>query len=415
MCLDGRPHPASVPPTPLRAGVADAGIQGVIIRPPALLPLLEQSPFMTSVSSSLSSSAAAAASAHAGGNGSVAASAAAPTQRYSVPSSQAAATAPLQSLTQKRAGSNGSGSGVTQYQAGGSYGATQAPPTSASQSASPLRGAWRDSLSAGKSANGSSAAAAALGDADGDWGAAANEAPPASASQSESPVQGTWRDGLSGGKGSNGSSAAAAALGDADEDWGVAANEAPFASASRARGSSADSSVFNSLGSGAWPSTGSSYGIRWNSEAGRFYDTMRDEPVTRYQMEERRHEREYEAMNEARREGKETAVPYVPDSLNSGSESSGTGGTSGAGNETRYRYDKVNDRIWDTLGAVDKDDWRVVTKAEASCFGSTVKGYDDSAFSAAYKTYRERHPFTDEEKAERANQKAMGAGIYFAP
>jgi len=128
---------------------------------------------MASVPSSHSSSVAAAASAHAAGDRSVAASAVPPSQGRSVHTSQGGVSAALQSLNQRRAGSNGSGAASAWYQAGGSSAVAQAPPASAGQS----RGAWKASLSAQSSRN--SGAAAASEHADGDLSVAASAVPPA--------------------------------------------------------------------------------------------------------------------------------------------------------------------------------------------------------------------------------------------
>jgi len=93
-------------------GGAAEGMHGCSIRPLFIPAVFKQSAFMAPVSSSHGSSVAAAASAHAGGDRSVAASAVPPSQGYSVHASPGGASAGLQSLSQRKAGSNGSGAGA---------------------------------------------------------------------------------------------------------------------------------------------------------------------------------------------------------------------------------------------------------------------------------------------------------------
>ncbi|HET7864485.1 MAG TPA: hypothetical protein VFL86_08770 [Burkholderiaceae bacterium] len=266
-------------------------------------------------SSSRSSGFAAAAAVQAGGDRSVSASAAAPSQRPSVQASLGGAIAPLQSLSQRRAGSSGigSGSGASLYPANGSYGQTKAPSASAMQQPSPARGAWRESLSAARDAQGSGAAAAGSGYANGDRSAAASETPAVSAS-------------LAGGAGAE------------------------------------SRTVRNFM---------------TKSDIGGFDDR--------------------------RARGQASAVPYYPDHMKPGSDASGRG-------EARYRYDDLNDTIWDTLGAERPEQWMAVTKEEASCFGSHVKGYSDPAFPEAFKSFEGR--MTPRELAERRAARAFRPAYY---
>ncbi|HET7864484.1 MAG TPA: hypothetical protein VFL86_08765 [Burkholderiaceae bacterium] len=178
------------------------------------------------------------------------------------------------------------------------------------------------------------------------------QAPSASATQQPSPARGAWRESLSAARDAQGSGAAAAGSGYANGDWSAAANETPAGSASLAGGAGAESRTVRNYVT--------------NSDIG---DSL------------------------ARRaRGRSLAVPYYPDHMRPGSDASGSG-------EPRYRYDELNDIVWDTLDRDRPETWLSRTKEEASCFGSKVKGYDDPGYSAAYTAFVGR--MTDEEKEER--------------
>jgi len=118
-----------------------------------------------------------------------------------------------------------------------------------------------------------------------------------------------------------------------------------------------------------------SFGIRIDNTTSYpecFYDRVEDEHLTWFQAWERQTARKFEAECEAERNGKENSIPYYPDSTDS-EVKAGSGGTA------RYRYDELNDVIWDTTAGeggslkASPERWKSVTKEEASIYGQSGK------------------------------------------
>ncbi|HET7865768.1 MAG TPA: hypothetical protein VFL86_15300 [Burkholderiaceae bacterium] len=154
------------------------------------------------------------------------------------------------------------------------------------------------------------------------------------------------------------------------------------------------------------PSIGSSFGIRRDHEGVGWYDHVNDQPVDYSEAYYLQVTRQARAASEKNRQGKESAVAYYPKNWGDGS----------SGATARYRYDSLNDCVWDTKNGkseeLDPDMWRKMTKEEASLCGRSGKLYG-SDHSKRFAEYRERNPLTEEEKQMREAVMELGPGRLF--